>query len=127
MIGNLGADLDVRHTQTGTTVSSFNIATTRRWKDQFGQQQEQTEWHRIVAFGRLGEICSEYLSKGIESRLQTRKQEDKDGNQSYKTEIVASEMKMLDSKLSKTGVPEPSDSSPFLAGDDEPFRRCLHI
>ncbi|MEN8141506.1 MAG: single-stranded DNA-binding protein, partial [Thermodesulfobacteriota bacterium] len=75
LIGNLGGDPEIRYTQSGTAVANFNIATTERWKDQQGQQQEQTEWHRIVAFARLGEICGEYLHKGskvyIEGRIQT--------------------------------------------------------
>ena len=76
LIGNLGADPELRYTQSGVAVASFNVATTRRWKDKEGQQQEETEWHRIVAWQRLGEICNEYLHKGskvyVEGRLQTR-------------------------------------------------------
>lgn len=99
LIGNLGADPEIRYTQSGTPVATFNIATTRRWKDKEGQQQEETEWHRIVAWTRLAEICGEYLNKGsrvyIEGRLQTRKWQDQNGNDRYTTEIVAQEMKML--------------------------------
>ena len=80
LIGNLGADPEIRHTQNGTTVALFNIATTERRKGQDGQAQELTEWHRIVAWQRLAEICGEYLSKGskvyIEGKLQTRKWKD---------------------------------------------------
>ena len=98
LIGNLGADPEVRYTQNGTAVANFRIATTETWKKE-GEKEEQTEWHRIVTFARLAEICGEYLSKGsrvyIEGRLQTRKWEDRDGNPRYTTEIVAREMKML--------------------------------
>jgi len=99
LIGNLGADPEVRFTPNGTTVAIFRVATTERWKGKDGQMQEQTEWHSIVAWRRLAEICGEYLSKGsrvyIEGRLQTRKWQDKDGNNRYTTEIVVKEMKML--------------------------------
>jgi single-strand DNA-binding protein len=99
LIGNLGADPEIRYTQSGTPVATFNMATTRRWKDRDGQQQEETEWHRIVAWSKLAEICGEYLNKGsrvyIEGRLQTRKWQDQNGNDRWTTEIVAQEMKML--------------------------------
>jgi len=99
LIGNLGADPELRFTQSGTPVATFNVATTERWKDKDGNQQEQTEWHRIVAWRRLAEICGEYLNKGsrvyIEGKLQTRKWQDQNGNDRYTTEIVAREMKML--------------------------------
>ena len=98
LIGNLGADPEVRYTQNGTAVANFRVATTETWKKE-GEREEQTEWHRVVTFGRLAEICGEYLSKGskvyIEGRIQTRKWEDRDGNPRYTTEIVAREMKML--------------------------------
>ena len=99
LIGNLGADPEIRYTQSGAPVASFNVATTERWKGKDGQMQEQTEWHKIVAWQRLAEICGEYLSKGarvyIEGKLQTRKWQDQSGNDKYTTEIVAREMKML--------------------------------
>ena len=81
VLGNLGAKPEVRHTSNGLCVANFTVATTERWKGQDGQQQEQTEWHRIVAFGRLAETCGQYLSKGskvyIEGRIQTRQWDDK--------------------------------------------------
>ena len=99
LIGNLGADPELRYTQSGAPMATFNIATTERWKDKDGNQQEQTEWHRIVAWRRLAEICGEYLNKGsrvyIEGKLQTRKWQDQNGNDRYTTEIIAREMKML--------------------------------
>jgi single-strand DNA-binding protein len=102
LIGNLGRDPEVRYTQDGKAVASFSIATTEKWKDKAtGENREKTEWHRIVAFQRLGEICGEYLSKGsqiyIEGRLQTRSWE-KDGITKYTTEIIADKMQMLGSK-----------------------------
>ena len=99
LMGNLGADPEMRYTSNGTAVANFRIATTERWTNPNGEKEERTEWHRIVAFGRLGEICGEYLSKGkqvyIEGRLQTRSWEDQDGNKRYSTEIVAQTMQML--------------------------------
>ena len=103
IVGNLGRDPEVRYFQDGTAVANFTVATSRRWKDRAsGEQKEQTEWHRVVAFRRLAEICGEYLHKGkqvyIEGRLQTREWEDKDGNRRWTTEIVAQEMQMLGPK-----------------------------
>lgn len=129
LIGNLGSDPEVRYTQSGTAVANFNIATTEKWKGQDGQMQEQTEWHRIVAFARLGEICGEYLSKGskvyIEGRIQTRKWEDRDGNSRYTTEIVAKEMKMLDAKGASSGTTDYSKQEPPIQeprmGEEVPF------
>jgi single-strand DNA-binding protein len=99
LIGNLGADPEIRYTQSGTQVATFRIATTERWKGQDGQMQESTEWHRIVAYKKLAEICGEYLNKGskvyIEGKIQTRKWQDQSGNDKYTTEIIAREMKML--------------------------------
>lgn len=103
LIGNLGNDPDVRYTSGGSAVANVSVATSETWRDkETGDQQERTEWHRIVFFGRLAEIVSEYLRKGskiyVEGRLQTRKWQDRDGNDRYTTEVVANEMQMLDSK-----------------------------
>ncbi len=99
LVGNLGADPEVRHTQSGTTVANFRMATSEVFNDRSGERQTRTEWHRIVAFGRLGEICGQYLKKGkqvyVEGRIQTRSWEDRDGNTRYTTEIVARQMQML--------------------------------
>ena len=100
LVGNLGSDPEVRYTPSGRPVATFNIATNEKWTDKnTGEKQERTEWHRIVAWGRLGEICGEYLSKGkqiyIEGRIQTRSWEDRNGNKRYTTEIVAQTMQML--------------------------------
>ena len=103
LVGRLGRDPEVRYTPSGATVANFSIATSDEWKDkETGQKQEKTEWHRIVAWRRLGEICGEYLRKGkqvyIEGKLQTRSWEDRDGNKRYTTEIVAQSMQMLDAQ-----------------------------
>jgi single-strand DNA-binding protein len=102
LIGNLGKDPEIRATQSGTSVVTFNVATTERWKNKDGQMQEATEWHRVVAWQKLAEICGTYLHKGskvyIEGKLQTRKWQDQNGNDKYTTEIIAKDMKMLDSK-----------------------------
>ena len=99
LIGNLGADPELRYTSSGTAVCNFSVATTETYKDRDGNQVENTEWHRIVAWARLAEICGEYLKKGrqvyIEGQIQTRSWEDQDGNTKYTTEIKAREMQML--------------------------------
>jgi len=99
LVGNLGRDPEVRYTKGGQAVASFSLATSERWTGKDGNKEEKTEWHRITAWGKLGEICGEYLSKGkqvyIEGRLQTREWEDKDGNKRQTTEIVANNMTML--------------------------------
>ena len=103
LIGNLGRDPEVRYTPSGAAVANITIATSESWKDKStGEQQERTEWHRVVFFQRLAEIVGEYLKKGskvyVEGRLQTRKWQDQSGNDRYTTEIVANEMQMLDSR-----------------------------
>lgn len=103
LVGNLGNDPDVRYTAGGAAVANISLATAETWKDKdTGEKQERTEWHRVVFFGRLAEIVGEYLRKGsqvyVEGRLQTRKWQDKDGNDRYTTEIVANDMQMLGSK-----------------------------
>lgn len=135
LVGNLGADPEIRYTQSGTQVATFSVATTERWKGQDGQMQESTEWHRVVAWARLAEICGEYLNKGskvyIEGKIQTRKWQDQNGNDRYTTEIVAREMKMLspkgtqtdnsyDSGFSGESFPEPPPGYGGT-GDDVPF------
>ena len=100
IVGNLGNDPEVRYANNGSAVANISVATTDSWKDKnTGEQQERTEWHRVVMFNRLGEIAGEYLKKGsqvyIEGRLQTRKWQDQSGQDRYTTEIVANEMQML--------------------------------
>jgi len=99
LIGNLGQDPEVRYTNAGKAVCNFSVATSSTWKDAEGSPQEKTEWHRVVAWGKLAEICSQYLAKGrkvfVEGRLQTRKWQGQDGNDRYTTEIVIENMIML--------------------------------
>jgi len=136
LVGNLGRDPEISYTQSGTAVAKFSIATSEQWKDKTtGEKREQTEWHRIVAFGRLGEICGEYLSKGrqvyIEGRLQTSSWE-KEGITRYSTDIIANQMQMLGSpggqgsRPTRQGpTPEPHASQvpsyPEPEDDDIPF------
>lgn len=107
IIGRLGQDPDVRYTQSNTAVANMSIATSERYKDKSGEWKENTEWHRVVAWGRTAEICQEYLKKGsqvyIEGPIQTRQWEDKEGQTKYTTEIKALKMTMLDSKGSNNG------------------------
>ncbi|MDY7032287.1 MAG: single-stranded DNA-binding protein [Thermodesulfobacteriota bacterium] len=129
LIGRLGADPEVRYTSDGTAVATFRIATNERWTNQKGEKEERTEWHRVVAWRRLGEICGEYLSKGrqvyIEGRLQTRSWEDKDGNKRWSTEIVASNMQMLggpsDENRLKRDYEGGPDQGVGFEGGDIPF------
>ena len=143
IIGNLGADPEVRYTAGGSAMANINIATSETWRDkQTGEQQEKTEWHRVVFFGKLAEIVQQYVHKGsklyVEGRLQTRKWQDKEGHDRYTTEIVGNEMQMLDSKggssasfepaqqaapKQATAQPAPSSSAPQIDDfdDDIPF------
>ena len=103
LIGNLGRDPETRYTADGAAITNISLATTRRYKDSSGQQQEETEWHRVAFFGRLAEIAGEYLRKGrpvyVEGRIRTRKYQDKEtGQDRYSTEIVAESMQMLGSR-----------------------------
>lgn len=115
VIGRLGADPDVRYTQSNTAVATMSVATTERYKDRNGELQENTEWHRIVAWGRLAEICQQYLKKGslvyFEGPIQTREWEDKEGQKRYTTEIKALNMQMLDSRGDSGGSSAQSSGS----------------
>ena len=107
LIGNLGRDPETRYMPDGGAVTNVSIATTESWKDKNGEKQEKTEWHRVAFFGKLAEIAGEYLKKGsqvyVEGRLQTRKWQDKDGQDKYSTEIVADRMQMLGSRQGMGG------------------------
>jgi len=123
VIGNLGNDPDVRYTQSGTPVATFSIATSERWKDKDGQMQETTEWHKIVVWRALAEVCREYLKKGdkvyIEGKMQTRKWQDSDGNDRFMTEIIARNMEMLGKKHGESlPNPVPNEENPK---DEVPF------
>ena len=99
LVGNLGADPDMRYTPSGQGVCELRIATSESWNDKNGQRQERTEWHRIVVWGKRAEVCSKYLAKGrqvfVEGRIQTRTYDDKDGNKRYITEIIANDVQFL--------------------------------
>ncbi|HEY4643903.1 MAG TPA: single-stranded DNA-binding protein [Bacteroidota bacterium] len=132
LIGNVGKDPELRYTSTGVAVANFTLATNEQWKDGDGNMQERTEWHNIVAWKRLAEICGEYLKKGkkvyIEGRLQYRNYDDKNGIKRYVTEVVSQAMIMLDSKGAGASsapdaeeqVDEPS-GGPAAEKDDLPF------
>ena len=127
IIGNLGADPEVRHTQNNTAVATLSIATSERYKDRDGQQVEKTEWHRVVAWAKLAEICQKYLKKGdkvyIEGPIQTREWKDKDGQKRYTTEIKALNMVMLGGNESGSGkakqaAPQPVQNEPGNLPED---------
>ena len=135
LIGNLGKDPEIKYTTSGQAVANFSIATTEGRKNKDGERQDYTEWHRIVAWGRLAEICGEYLSKGkmvyIEGSIRTRSWEDKEGKTRWTTEIIARTMQMLSPAGSRGESPAPSgDHVPddfdtgadaFSSDDDIPF------
>ncbi len=115
LVGNLGADPETRYTASGSAVTNISLATTDSWRDKAtGENQERTEWHRVVFFNRLAEIAGEYLRKGrqvyVEGRLQTRKWQDQNGQDRYTTEIVANEMQMLGGREEGMGAPAPQSS-----------------
>lgn len=121
LIGNVGRDPELRYTASGTAVTNFSLATSRRYKDRDGNQREETEWHRCVAWARLAEIINQYAPKGkqlyLEGRLQTRQWDDKDGNTKYTTEIVIEEMKLLGGRGDGQGGDGGWDSSGGGGGD----------
>ncbi|MBX7113287.1 MAG: single-stranded DNA-binding protein [Myxococcaceae bacterium] len=146
LVGNLGRDPEVRFTPSGQAVANFSIATTDSWTDKGGQKQERTEWHRIVVWGKLGELCGEYLKKGrqayVEGRLQTREWNDKEGKKNQTTEVVANQVVFLGgrgegagpgastgsgrSTREEYGAPPmddmgPPPGMPPAGGDDIPF------
>ena len=117
LVGNLGADPETRYMPSGGAVTNIRVATSESWKDkQTGDQQERTEWHSVAMFNRLAEVAAEYLSKGsqvyIEGKLRTRKWQDKQGNDRYTTEIVASEMQMLGGRGGSSGGSGGDSSAP---------------
>jgi len=136
LIGNLGADPEIRYTQNGTPVANFNVATSETWRGQDGNKEEHTEWHKIVVWRKLAEVCGEYLNKGskvyIEGKIRTRKWQDKDGNDRYTTEIEARDVQFLTPKGGVSSSGAGVDSSgyeqsqsyhepPPGVGDDVPF------
>ena len=123
LIGNLGADPEMRYTSGGDAIANLRMATSESWRDKnTGEQQERTEWHRVVCFRRLGEIAGQYLRKGskvyIEGRLQTRKWQDQSGQDRWSTEIVANDMQMLDGRSDTANFEQPPEPPPY--GDPAP-------
>jgi single-strand DNA-binding protein len=121
ILGRLGADPETKNISSGSTVTSFSLATSEAWKDKDGNKQERTEWHRVVVWGKLAEICGKYLAKGrqafVEGRLQTRSWEDQQGVKKYTTEIVANNVQFVG------GNANVSDNTGFdrSSNDDSPF------
>jgi len=122
LIGNLGADPELRYTTGGTAVCNFSLATNEKWTDKSGAKKERVEWHRIVVWDKQGESCKEYLTKGrqvcVEGKLQTRQWEDKDGVKKYTTEVVAQRVEFLGGKGEGGGR---RDEPPPVDDDDVPF------
>jgi len=122
LIGNLGRDPEIRHTQAGSAVATLSVATNERWNTAEGEKAERTEWHRVVAFGKLAEICGQHLAKGrtvyIEGRLQTRSWE-KDGDKRSATEIIASSVLFIGGN--GKGASTPSSEPPPAKDNDIPF------
>jgi single-strand DNA-binding protein len=122
LIGRLGKDPDVRYTPDGAMVTTFRLATDEQWKDKNGEKVQRTEWHQIVTYRKLAEICGNYLVKGklvfIEGKIQTRSWEDKEGVKKYTTEIIASNMQMLDSKGQNKAGDSSADASAVNSNDD---------
>ena len=132
LVGNLGKDPELRYTASGQAVATFSLATTEKFKNKSGEQQERTEWHNIVAWGPLAEICGKYLNKGkqiyCEGRIQSRSYDDRDGNKRYITEIVISDMQMLGGRPGDDGGSRPVRSGspaaakePVSVPDDAPY------
>ena len=128
VVGNLGADPETKYTPSGDAVTNIRVATTDRWKDKAsGEMKEQTEWHRIVFFGRLAEVAGEYLTKGsqvyVEGSLRTRKWQDKDGQDRYSTEIKGDVMQMLGSRGNGAADEERSRAAARSEPRSEPAKQ----
>jgi len=131
VIGNLGADPEMRYTANGNAVTTFNVATSRRFTDNSGERREETEWFRVVTWNRLAETCAQYLTKGrqvyVEGRLQTRSWEGQDGQKRYTTELIAEEVKFLgggrqeEAPSFAPGLPVGADAHGDVDPDDLPF------
>jgi single-strand DNA-binding protein len=126
LIGNLGDEPELRQTQAGTSVCNMSLATNESYTDSDGNEVQNTEWHNVVAWGRLGEVCNEYLSKGsqvyFEGKLQTRSWDDDDGNTRYSTEVKAREMMFLDSNRQSTvSPPDETDQAPQKTQPEDAF------
>lgn len=129
ILGNLGADPDIKYTQAGSPVANLSVATSESWKDKTTNEKvEKVEWHRVVVFGRLAEIAEQYLKKGskifVEGKLQTRDWEDSEGKKRYTTEVIAREMTMLDSK-GDSNASSPQPSNPDSKQDNDKFEEDI--
>jgi single-strand DNA-binding protein len=122
IIGNVGRDPEMRYTPSGSAVTSFSVAVSRRWTTPDNQQRDETEWFNVVAWDKLAETCNQLITKGrkvyIEGRLQTRSWEGQDGQKRYRTEVIAGNMLLLDSR--QPGAASPRDESGFPADEMEP-------
>jgi len=127
LIGNLGRDPEVRYASSGNAVCNFTMATSRTYKDKQGERKDETEWHRVVAFGRTAEVCGEYLKKGsmvyIEGRIKTNKWQDKEtGADRYSTDIITENMKMLGKRGGDTGDAQRNSSSQAPSSSNDPYQ-----
>lgn len=133
LVGNLGADPEMRYTASGTAVATLSVATNRRWKDRDGNMQDETEWHRVVVWAQAAEFCGNYLKSGskiyVEGRISSREWEDQQGNKKYTTEIIANQIQNLSPRDNSGGgqghgnyppPPEPPGGA-MGTGDDVPF------
>ncbi len=125
LIGNLGRDPEIRYTNSGAQVTNFNVATSEKWKDEAGNLNEKTTWHRVVAFGRLAEICGNLLQKGsmvyVDGKIQERKWQDQNGNDRYSVEIVAREVRLLKGGKEQKETGGNDYSPPPVGSEDVPF------
>lgn len=127
LLGRLGKDPEIRYMTDGSPVTTFSMATDEQWKDKNGEKVQKTEWHKIVTFRKLAEVCGQYLTKGqlvyVEGKIQTRSWEDKEGAKRYSTEIVADQMKMLTSSAEKKedASAKQRKDAPAPESEDVPF------
>lgn len=123
LVGRLGQNPEVRYTPSGAAVANFSVATNESWTDKSGQKQERTEWHRVVVWGKLAELCSQYLSKGrqcyVEGRLQTRQWQDKDGQTKYTTEVQAQTIQFLGGASAGAGAGAQGDDAGYGRGGNQ--------
>lgn len=121
IIGNVGSAPEVKSTQGGQSVANFTVATNENWTDKQGQKQQRTEWHRIVVWGKLAEICAQYVKKGmkvyVEGKIQTREWQDKNGEKRYTTEIQGFSVQFLSSSKTEDGQPAPAQNSNEVPND----------
>lgn len=124
LIGNLGRDPEIRYTQDGSPVATFSMATSENWTDRNGNRQEHTEWHNVVAWGRLADLCKRYLSKGrqayVEGRVRTREWNDRDGNKRRTTEVIASQIVLLGSRMQTAMEESPQAAERIDRSEAEP-------